>query len=121
MRLKLVEVNEAWAAEGRLALHVGIGINTGECSVGNFGSHQRFNYSLLGDPVNLSARLEGLTKQYGVDLIIGEDTAAALDDPRLLERDLLAVQGKTPPVRIFTPPPHPDQSPPDPGRHAAPP
>src|SRR5260221_1051396 len=57
MRLKLVELNEAWTAEGRPELHIGIGVNTGECSVGNFGSHQRFNYSLLGDPVKLSARL----------------------------------------------------------------
>src|SRR5258705_5439988 len=49
MRLKLVELNEAWVAEGRPELHIGIGVNTGECSVGNFRSHQRFNYSLLGD------------------------------------------------------------------------
>jgi len=119
MRLKLVELNEAWAAEGRLALHVGIGINTGECSVGNFGSHQRFNYSLLGDPVNLSSRLEGLTKQYGVDLIIGEDTAAGLDDPGLIELDLVAVKGKTRAVRIFTLPPHPVESQQYLARHAA--
>ena len=58
MRTKLVELNEAWRAEGRRTLNVGIGINTGECSVGNFGSHQRMNYSLLGDPVNLASRLE---------------------------------------------------------------
>ena len=119
MRLKLVELNEAWVAEGRLALNVGIGINTGECSVGNFGSHQRFNYSLLGDPVNLSSRLEGLTKQYGVDLIIGEDTAAGLDDPGLIELDLVAVKGKTRAVRIFTLPPHPVESQQYLARHAA--
>jgi adenylate cyclase len=119
MRMKLVELNETWEAEGRLALHVGIGINTGECSVGNFGSHQRFNYSLLGDPVNLSSRLEGLTKQYGVDLIIGEDTAALLDDPGLIELDLVAVKGKTRAVRIFTLPPHPLESQQYLARHAA--
>jgi len=119
MRLKLVELNEAWEAEGRLALHVGIGVNTGECSVGNFGSHQRFNYSLLGDPVNLSSRLEGLTKQYGVDLIIGEDTAALLDDPGLIELDLVAVKGKSRAVRIFTLPPHPVESRQYLARHAA--
>ena len=119
MRRRLVELNAAWEAEGRLALHVGIGVNTGECSVGNFGSHQRFNYSLLGDPVNLSSRLEGLTKQYGVDLIIGEDTAARLDDPGLIEIDLVAVKGKSRAVRIFTLPPHPVESRQYLARHAA--
>jgi adenylate cyclase len=119
MRLRLVELNEAWEAEGRPALHIGIGVNTGECSVGNFGSHQRFNYSLLGDPVNLSSRLEGLTKQYGVDLIIGEDTAALLDDPGLIELDLVAVKGKSRAVRIFTLPPHPVESRQYLARHAA--
>ena len=119
MRKKLVELNEAWEAEGRHALHVGIGINSGECSVGNFGSHQRFNYSLLGDPVNLSSRLESLTKQYGVDLIIGEDTVALIDDPGLIELDLVAVKGKTRAVRIFTLPPHPVESQQYLARHAA--
>jgi adenylate cyclase len=107
MRQKLIELNRAWAAEGRRTLDVGIGINTGECSVGNFGSNQKFNYSLLGDPVNLSSRLEGLTKLYGVDLIIGEDTASRLDDPGLIELDLVAVKGKKNAVRIYTLPPHP--------------
>ncbi|HTT80120.1 MAG TPA: adenylate/guanylate cyclase domain-containing protein [Stellaceae bacterium] len=106
MRQRLVELNEAWAAAGRKTLHVGIGINTGECSVGNFGSNQKFNYSLLGDPVNLSSRLEGLTKLYGVDLIIGEETAKRLDDPGLVELDLVAVKGKLQAVRIYTLPPH---------------
>jgi adenylate cyclase len=119
MRKKLVELNAAWEAEGRRALHVGIGINTGECSVGNFGSHQRFNYSLLGDPVNLSSRLEGLTKLYGVDLIIGEETASRLDDPGLIELDLVAVKGKKNAVRIFTLPPHPVEAQQYLARHAA--
>jgi len=119
MRRKLIELNRAWAAEGRRTLQVGIGVNTGECSVGNFGSHQRFNYSLLGDPVNLSSRLEGLTKVYGVDLIIGEETAAGLDDPGLIELDLVAVKGKTRAVRIFTLPPHPMEAQQYLARHAA--
>jgi len=119
MRERLVELNEAWVAEGRPELHIGIGVNTGECSVGNFGSHQRFNYSLLGDPVNLSSRLEGLTKQYGVDLIIGEETASRLDDSGLIELDLVAVKGKKNAVRIFTLPPHPVESQQYLARHAA--
>jgi len=119
MRRKLVELNAAWAAEGRRSLHVGIGINTGECSVGNFGSHQKFNYSLLGDPVNLASRLEGLTKLYGVDEIIGEETAELLDEPGLIELDLVAVKGKTRAVRIFTLPPHPVEAQQYLARHAA--
>jgi adenylate cyclase len=102
MRRKLVELNEEWGKAGRRQIHIGIGVNTGECCVGNFGSQQRFDYSLLGDPVNLSSRLEGLTKQYGVDLVIGEDTAELLDDPSLIELDLVAVKGKSRAVRIYT-------------------
>ena len=119
MRRKLVELNRHWAASGRRTLQIGIGINSGECSVGNFGSHQRFNYSLLGDPVNLASRLEGLTKVYGVDLIVGEDTAEMLDDPGLIELDLVAVKGKTQAVRIFTLPPHPVEAQQYLERHAA--
>ncbi|HTV88964.1 MAG TPA: adenylate/guanylate cyclase domain-containing protein [Stellaceae bacterium] len=120
MRKKLIELNAAWAAAGRKVLHIGIGINTGECSVGNFGSNQKFNYSLLGDPVNLSSRLEGLTKLYGVDLIIGEETAACLDDnARLVELDLVAVKGKQQAVRIYTLPPHQEDARLYLARHAA--
>jgi adenylate cyclase len=119
MRRKLVELNAAWAAADRRILHVGIGINSGECSVGNFGSNQKFNYSLLGDPVNLSSRLEGLTKLYGVDLIVGEETAERLDDAGLIELDLVAVKGKQQAVRIYTLPPHLEDARQYLGRHAA--
>ena len=119
MRRRLAELNKAWAAEGRRTLQIGIGVNTGECSVGNFGSNQKFNYSLLGDPVNLASRLEGLTKMYGVDLIIGEDTAERLVEPGLIELDLVAVKGKTRAVRIYTLPPHPLETKQYLARHAA--
>jgi adenylate cyclase len=108
MRRNLVELNRGWEAEAQGAgrafqpVRMGIGINTGECCVGNYGSQQHFNYSLLGDPVNLASRLEGLGKIYGVDLVIGEETAARLGDPELIEIDLVAVKGKTQAVRVYT-------------------
>jgi adenylate cyclase len=108
MRRKLVELNHEWAAETQAAgtvfrpVRMGIGINTGDCCVGNYGSQQHFNYSLLGDPVNLASRLEGLSKIYGIDLVIGEKTAARLGDPELIEIGLVAVKGKTQAVRVYT-------------------
>ncbi len=98
MRRKLVELNRLWQAEPAyqvfLPVRIGLGINTGECVVGNFGSQQHFDYSLLGDPVNLASRLEGLGKVYGIDLVIGEETAQRLGDPALIE----AVKGKSEPA-----------------------
>ncbi len=114
IRLKLVDLNRQLMAEAEASgkpyheLRVGIGINTGECVVGNFGSEQRFNYSLLGDPVNLASRLEGLCKLYLVDLVVGEETAKLLGDPMLLELDLVAVKGKSQAVKVYTLPPDGD-------------
>lgn len=82
-------------------LRIGVGLNTGNCSVGNFGSTQRFNYSVLGDTVNLAARIEGLTKGYGVELLVGEKTAQAAGEFAFLEADLIRVVGKKTPERIF--------------------
>ena len=83
-------------------INIGIGLNTGECCVGNMGSAQRFDYSVLGDAVNLAARLEGQSKTYGVGIVIGEQTQIEARDFATLELDLIAVKGKEEAVRIFS-------------------
>ena len=104
---RMDDLNVVWKREaeekGRKYVHVavGVGINTGDCCVGNLGSSQRFDYSAIGDDVNVASRLEGLSKQYGVTIVIGESTAAQVKDP-LLELDLIKVKGRTAPSRLYT-------------------
>ena len=89
--------------EGRrhVPLNIGIGLNSGIVCVGNMGSQQRFDYSVLGDNVNLASRLEGQSKTYGVTVVLGEGTAAQVPDYATIELDLIKVKGKTEAVRIF--------------------
>lgn len=99
-RLELL--NKELENEGLLPLRIGVGINTGDVVVGNMGGDQRFDYSVLGDAVNLAARLEGQSKSYGLSLLLGEDAVDESTDFIFVELDLIAVKGKTEPVRIFT-------------------
>jgi adenylate cyclase len=86
-----------------LPIKVGVGLNTGRCVVGNMGSDLRFNYSVLGDSVNLAARLEGQSKFYGVPIIIGSKTAQAVCEKfAVLEMDFITVKGKTEPETVYT-------------------
>lgn len=107
MLARLRVLNETLKAEaqekGETApnIQMGVGLNTGICSVGNMGSEQRFDYSVLGDSVNVAARLEGQTKTYGVDILLGERTAEAIPEMALIEMDLIVVKGKTKPIAVF--------------------
>ncbi len=92
------------AEEGRkhIPLLVGLGLNSGTCVVGNMGSDQRFDYSVLGDPVNLAARLEGQSKSYGMNVVLGPTTNEAVED-RLatIDLDFIQVKGKTSGTYIY--------------------
>ncbi len=82
-------------------MRLGIGLNTGECCVGNVGSPQRFDYSILGDVVNVASRLEEATKTYAVPIIAGERTAQEARGLAFLEIDSVPIRGKERPERIF--------------------
>lgn len=92
---RLSELNAQWKAAGYPAVEAGVGINTGEAVVGNMGAELRFDYTAIGDTVNLSSRLEGLTKVYSAKVIVSEETKLAAGDGFLFrELDMVRVKGK---------------------------
>jgi adenylate cyclase len=101
------ELNALWGeeaeAKGRqfAPVKIGIGVNTGICCVGNLGTEKRFDYSVIGDNVNVASRLEGQSKTYDVVTIVGESTVTKARGFAFLELDLLKVRGKTEATRIF--------------------
>lgn len=98
----LKDLNASWTREGKPLLDIGIGINTGMMMVGNMGSEQRFEYTVLGDAVNLGSRLEGANKNYLTHILISEFTYGKVKDEFLcMEIDSVRVKGKTRTVRIY--------------------
>jgi adenylate cyclase len=103
MMNSLEEFNNEIAKEGIPAFGMGLGINTGTVVVGNMGSDQRFDYTCLGDSVNLASRLEGQSKPYGVKMVLGSLTAEYVkDEYDVFELDCIAVKGKKEGVKIYT-------------------
>ncbi len=104
--LEMVEelrlLQQKWATEGMPRMNIGIGINAGPMVVGNMGSERRFDYTVMGDSVNLGSRLEGLNKLYGTNIIISEMTYERVREEILgRELDLVRVKGKDQPVKIY--------------------
>jgi len=99
---ELRELQQKWAAEGLPRLNVGIGINAGPMVVGNMGSERRFDYTVIGDSVNLGSRLEGLNKVYGTNIIVSDMTYQRVQEEILgRELDVVRVKGKDQPVKIY--------------------
>ncbi len=97
------KLNTDFKAKGQPEIKIGIGINTGEMNVGNKGSEFRVDYTVLGDAVNLGSRLEGLTKNYGVDFIVNESTRHMVPEFEYRLLDSVRVKGKKKPVTIYEP------------------
>lgn len=103
MITRLKELQTGWKARNLPPMNIGIGINSGEMSVGNMGSEERFDYTIMGDNVNLASRLEGINKQYGTNIVISQFTYALIRDNPFIVRELdsVRVKGKQEPVTIY--------------------
>ncbi|MCW8831354.1 MAG: adenylate/guanylate cyclase domain-containing protein, partial [Gammaproteobacteria bacterium] len=103
MTERMHNLRQEFGKRGWPEIKIGVGVNTGDMNVGNKGSEFRVDYTILGDAVNLGSRLEGLTKVYGVDIIVGEATKYAVPEYEYRELDLVKVKGKDEPVAIYEP------------------
>ncbi|MGV3742105.1 MAG: adenylate/guanylate cyclase domain-containing protein, partial [Burkholderiaceae bacterium] len=103
MQHALGDLNKTLKAKGAPEIRIGVGVNTGIMTVGDMGSSIRKAYTVMGDAVNLGSRLEGITKQYGVGIMVGEETRKAIKDIVFRELDLVQVKGKEEPVAIYEP------------------
>ncbi|HEV7412842.1 MAG TPA: adenylate/guanylate cyclase domain-containing protein [Casimicrobiaceae bacterium] len=110
MQRRMSSLAEEFNKRGWPELAIGVGINSGAMNVGDMGSEFRKAYTVLGDAVNLASRLEGLTKEYGVAVIIGEEARAAVSDIRCREIDRVRVKGRANPVTIFEPLPEAEEA-----------
>ena len=99
----LPKINESFKKQGFPQINIGVGLNTGKMNVGNMGSEFRMAYTVLGDAVNLAARLESITKQYGVQLLVSESTKDQAPDWIYQEIDFVKVVGKKVPISIYQP------------------
>ncbi len=105
MMVELKKLNERWAAEGKnRVVNIGVGVNTGDVVVGNMGSPQRTDFTVIGDHVNMASRLEGLTKEYGTPVLVTEPTCEAIKDSIPCRPvDIVRVKGKLQGIKIFEP------------------
>jgi adenylate cyclase len=103
MQSTLKSLQPEFRAKNWPEVRIGVGLNTGRMSVGNMGSKRRRAYTVMGDAVNLASRLEGITKEYGADIIVSEGTRQAVPDVVYRELDLVRVKGKEVPVAIYEP------------------
>jgi len=103
MQAALSQLNEEFAARGWPDVKIGVGVNTGRMSVGNMGSEFRMSYTVMGDAVNLGSRLEGITKQYAVGILVTQPTVEADPEHAFMKVDDVRVKGKETPVAIYEP------------------
>lgn len=103
MQSDLNELNPQMKLKGWPEIKIGIGVNSGKMSVGNMGSEFRMAYTVMADAVNLASRLESLTKQYGLGILVGEESVAHCPDIEFMKVDVVRVKGKAQPVTIYEP------------------
>jgi len=103
MQKRASQLNDEFKVKGWPVFKIGIGVNTGRMRVGDMGSKLRKAYTVMGDPVNLGSRLEGITKQYGLSMLVGDETRKRVKDVVFREVDLVRVKGKDEAVAIYEP------------------